>query len=131
MPSIKLKSEYPDLRKYEDEFENIWYYKNNTNIMHNPYGPAFISKHGYKEYWIENKLHRLDGPAKILNNGLYKEYYINNLFIADNQKDFFTNLKDLKTNTINSQHKSIILNIKNSLSHNLDPSSLNILKSLV
>ena len=78
MPSIKLKSEYPDLRKYEDEFENIWYYKNNTNIMHNPYGPAFISKHGYKEYWIENKLHRLDGPARVYEEHI-KEYWLNGI----------------------------------------------------
>ena len=32
---FKINSEYSDLDKYIDEFENIWYYKKNTNIIHN------------------------------------------------------------------------------------------------
>ena len=37
----KLQSEYPNLDKY-DIGDNIYYYKKNTDILHNPYGPAII-----------------------------------------------------------------------------------------
>jgi len=49
-----LKSEYDDLDKYKYR-EYIIYYKKGTNIWHNPYGPAYIDKNGYKEYYINNK----------------------------------------------------------------------------
>ena len=61
MSTIKLQSEYDDLDKYESIFGTFYYYKKDTDITHNPYGPAIIKKNGYKEYWVENKLHRLDG----------------------------------------------------------------------
>ena len=70
---LKLQSEYDDLDKCENEYGDILYCKKNTDIWHNPYGPAIIRKNGYKEYWIENKRHRLDGPAIIHSNG--KEFY--------------------------------------------------------
>ena len=76
---IKLQSEYNDLDKYERKYEDrghIFYYKKGTNIYHNPYGPAYISHNGYKEYIVNNNLHRLDGPAKIYANGK-EEYWIN------------------------------------------------------
>ena len=76
MPSVKIKSEYSDLDKYKLDGGNICYCKKNKNIWHNPYGAAYIGTDGYKEYWIENKLHRLDGPAIMyLNDREY--YYIN------------------------------------------------------
>ena len=72
----KVKSEYDDLDKYKSILGTTYYYKKDTDIIHNPYGPAIIYKHGYKQYIIENKLHRLDGPAIILLHGR-GEYYIN------------------------------------------------------
>ena len=72
----KIESEYVDLDKHKDYYENIIYCKKDTNIKHNPYGPACISTCGYRSYYIDNKYHRLDGPARIYANG--KEvYYIN------------------------------------------------------
>ena len=50
-------------------------FKKNTDIYHNPYGPAFITN-GSKYYYIDDKLHRLDGPALITSDG-YEKYYIN------------------------------------------------------
>ena len=80
----KVKSEYDDLDKYENSLETIYYYKKNTNILHNPYGPAIIYKHGYKQYLIENKIHRLDGPAVIWPSG-ENQYWINNKFLTKEQ----------------------------------------------
>ena len=75
MSRIKIKSEYKDLDKYKYIVGDILYYKKNTRLIHNPYGPAVVSKDGYKAYWINNKRHRLDGPALIRSNGS-EEYYI-------------------------------------------------------
>ena len=75
MSDIKLESEYSDLDKFS-RYGDIYYYKKNENIRHNPYGPAFICRDGSKIYIINSKYHRLDGPAVIYLNG--KEvYYIN------------------------------------------------------
>ena len=75
MSDIKLQSEYLALDKYE-YYGDIYYYKKDTGIKHNPYGPAFVSTNGYKEYWIEDNLYRLDGAAIIYSNGK-GFYYIN------------------------------------------------------
>ena len=75
MTEIKLQSEYPDLDKYENEFGDIFYYKKDMDIWHNPYGPAYININGNKVYYIEGKIHRLDGPATIFSN--FGKYYIN------------------------------------------------------
>jgi len=71
-----IVSEYEDLDKYQYNDGDIVYYKKNTNIIHNPYGPAVVSEDGDKEYWINDKRHRLDGLAIIYSNG-EEEYYIN------------------------------------------------------
>ena len=76
MSYIKLKSEYIDLDKYRDYFDNIFYYKKGTSIYHNPYGPAYIIENVYKAYLIEGQWHRLDGPARIWIN-CKEEYCIN------------------------------------------------------
>ena len=79
MFDIKLQSEYDDLDKYEynnGNGINIYYCKKGTRMLHNPYGPAYICNNGYKEYIVNNNLHRLDGPAKIYANGK-EEYWIN------------------------------------------------------
>ena len=72
----KVESEYVDLDKHKDYYENIIYCKKDTNILHNPDGPVLVNKNGHKEYWIENNLHRLDGPAIIYEDCL-QTYWIN------------------------------------------------------
>ena len=83
---LKIKSEYSDLDKYKDEYGSFCYYKKNTDKYHNPYGPAFIRKSGYKEYWIEDNLHRLDGLAIIFSDGR-GEYYINDERLTEEEFD--------------------------------------------
>ena len=76
MSKIKLCSVYEDLDKYDCNNGNIVYCKKGTTIVHNPYGPAILFKDGGKEYVIENKFHRLDGPARIWAGN--ERYFINN-----------------------------------------------------
>ena len=84
MHCVKLQSEYSDLDKYKFDDKDIIYYKKGTSIFHNPYGPAFITKNGAEQYWIEDKLHRLDGPAIIWPDG-YTEYCINGEYLSKEQ----------------------------------------------
>ena len=89
-----IKKEYDnDLEKYENDYGDIIYYIKDTNIKHNPYGPAYIDKNGYKEYWIENKLHRLDGPARIWITGT-ELYYINHKYLT--KEEFYSHPDILK-----------------------------------
>ena len=81
MSNVKLQSEYEDLDKYKNNFGHIFYCKKDTDIRHNPYGPSYIDKNGYKSYWVEGKRHRLDGPAAIWPNGC-EEYYINSEYLS-------------------------------------------------
>ena len=81
MPTIKLQSEYDDLDKYKNIYDDIFYYKKDTYVSHNPYGPAVILSDGYKAYFINNKRHRLDGPAIICADG-EEDYYINNQYLT-------------------------------------------------
>ena len=82
---IKVQCEYDDLDKYQDH-NSIYYYKKDTQIVHNPYGPAFVAKNGYISYYINGKWHRLDGPARIYANG--KEgYWINNIELTKEEFD--------------------------------------------
>ena len=83
MHFIKLQSEYDDLDKYKFYDGHIMYYKKGTSIFHNPYGPAIISKN-CTQHWIENKIHRLDGPAIIYCDGEEK-YYINSEYLTEEQ----------------------------------------------
>ena len=83
MSYIKLQSEYDDLDKY-NHYGDIFYFKKNTRIYHNPYGPATLFQNGYKAYLIEGQWHRLDGPARIFPNG-YEEYWINDEELSKEQ----------------------------------------------
>ena len=85
MSKIKLQSEYEDLDKYKNIVGDIFYYKKGTNIRHNPYGPALVSIR-YKIYIIENKFHRLDGPALIYEDGK-EECYINGKYLSKEEFD--------------------------------------------
>ena len=73
---IKIKSEYKDLDKYDNN-GSIYYFKKETGAWHNPYGPAIIYRDGTKVYLIESKYHRLDGPARIWSDGQL-DYWVNN-----------------------------------------------------
>jgi len=84
MSWIKTQSEYEDLDKCEFDNGDIVYCKKDTDIFHNPYGPAVLFKNGCIEYYIENEYHRLDGPAIIDSDG-YTEYYIHNQFLTKEQ----------------------------------------------
>jgi len=75
MTITKLQSEYPDLDKYEFDDEGIYYCKKNTDIIHNPYGPAYIYFDGKKEWVINGERHRLNGPAIEWPDGS-QEYYL-------------------------------------------------------
>ena len=130
MSKIKLQSEYPDLDKYEYDDGDIIYYKKDTDIVHNPYGPAVIYSNGMVSYCINNKIHRLDGPARIYPNGK-GEYYINGKNKGDSKQEFYNNIKNLNTETINKQDKINVLNIKNSILSGLDNDVVNILKLLL
>ena len=135
----KIQSEYPDLDKYIKEYDgyeyenddgDIFYCKKDTDIAHNPYGPAYIGSDGYKSYMINNLCHRLDGPGVIWENG-DEHYYINGKAIGNSKQQFYNNIKNLNAETINEEDKINVLNIKNSLSNGLDIISFNILKYLI
>ena len=81
MSRIKIESEYNDLDKYEYYDGDIVYFKKDTDIIHNPYGPALAGKDGHKEYLINDNLHRLDGPAIIWGDGV-EQYYINDKLLT-------------------------------------------------
>ena len=83
MFDIKIQSEYEDLDKYND-YGYIIYCKKDTQLIHNPYGPAILWKNGNKFYYINNKRHRLDGPARIYAYGR-EEYWINNKYLTKEQ----------------------------------------------
>jgi len=55
MSWIKVKSEYNDLDKYEDDNGDIFYCKKDTALLHNSYSPAIVCENGYKAYYIDNK----------------------------------------------------------------------------
>ena len=80
----KIHSEYPDLDKYAYNRGDFFYVKKDINIFHNPYGPSYIGKDGYKDYRIEGLWHRLDGPARIFLDGK-EEYWINSKRLSKEQ----------------------------------------------
>ena len=93
MPRMKIQSEYDDLDKYINHFQTIIYYKKDTYIKHNPYGPTIISKYGHIEYWLNNNRHRLDGAAIIYSDG-EERYWINNEWLT--KEEFETHPERLK-----------------------------------
>ena len=131
----KIQSEYDDLCKYKDDVGNIYYYKKYTDIIHNPYGPAVYHKASswedeYIEYAINGKRHRLDGPAKIYDNGEV-QYWIEGNFVSNKKEKFYNDIKDLRSKTINKQNKIDVLNIKNCILNGLNSDTINILKFIL
>ena len=134
---IQIPSEYEDLDKYKNKNGNILYYKKNTNIKHNPYGPAIIDRNGNKYYYINNMCHRLDGPAIVYSDG-HGSYFINSLFKGNTKEEFYENfyndieyLFEYENITTNKQDKINILNIKNFILNGLDSEAINIINLLL
>ena len=93
MTETKLQPEYPDLDKYKYNNGDIYYYKKDTRILHNPYGPAIIDRDGGIYYFVEDNRHRLDGPATIYSDG-QEEYWINYEYLT--KEEFEKHPKRLK-----------------------------------
>lgn len=68
---------------YEDKNGDIHYYA--KGILHNENGPAFIGIDGYKEYLVNGKWHRIDGPAIVYSSTKKYEWWINGYRI-DNEE---------------------------------------------
>ena len=51
-------------------------YRNASDQLHNPHGPAVVWDNGSKWYYINDQLHNPDGPAIVGADGS-KSYYIN------------------------------------------------------
>ena len=56
------------------------------NKTHRLDGPAVEFANGTKEYFVEGKWHRLDGPAREWPDG-YNEYWINNIDVTGKIKN--------------------------------------------
>ena len=61
--------------------------------LHREDGPAIERANGYKEWWVNGQLHREDGPAVEWANGT-KSWYVNGKFIRK-EGPMHTALKDL------------------------------------
>ena len=59
--------------KVEADGSKEWYL---NNQLHREDGPAIEYSNGYKEWYLNNQLHREDGPAIEPSNGS-KEWYLN------------------------------------------------------
>jgi hypothetical protein len=46
------------------------------DVLHREDGPAVVGYNGKKEWWVNGKRHRLDGPAVIKDFGTYKEWWV-------------------------------------------------------
>lgn len=59
-----------------EENESYRWVFNEFHKLSSTEGPAFISKKdNYKAWYLNGRLHRIDGPAKIYGNG-YQEYWV-------------------------------------------------------
>jgi hypothetical protein len=69
------------LYKYVNGFKE-WYL---NNKLHREDGPAIESANGHKEWYVNDKLHREDGPAIVYADG-NKEWFLNDKQVS--QKEF-------------------------------------------
>jgi len=93
MSWIKLQSEHDDLDKYQDYHNSIYYYKKDTQIVHNPYGPAIIDKNGKTKFYIDGVLLGVKKLAIIWTNNK-EEYCINDEYLT--KEKFETHPERLK-----------------------------------
>ena len=72
----------------------LWDKEGDDRYWHREYGPAYTEYYvtGEKEleeWWVEDKLHRIDGPARIFYNidGTiwFQDYYINDINLTKEQ----------------------------------------------
>ena len=82
---FKMKSEYDYLDKY-DYYGNIFYFKKN-DLMYYLHNSPINGNNEIKQFYSQQKLHRLDGPAVIYRNGK-KVYYINNELLTEEQFEY-------------------------------------------
>ena len=70
------KGRYGDIEHFKDR---------ECTIMHNEDGPARILNAGSspwaREWWVNGKRHRMDGPAVIWQSG-NKEYWVNGVYLC-------------------------------------------------
>jgi hypothetical protein len=73
-----------------DGIGNKLYFLNNQ--LHRLDGPAYISFMGHKEWYQHGKLHRLDGPA-VESRGNKKWYFHGKQIICSSQQEFEEQIK--------------------------------------
>ena len=66
------------------------------NLLHREDGPAVEYTHGLKNWYIHGKLHREDGPAIEWPGHLVKEWWYNDVKIATSSQEEFERLMKLK-----------------------------------
>ena len=85
-----------------DERGDTHFYKENTEELHNPNGPAVIWSDGTKRFYLNGKLHNENGPAIIYSDGA-KYFYLNGklhnengpaIIRPDGSKEFYLNHKE-------------------------------------
>ena len=59
-----------------------------NKLKHKDDGPAVCIYNQVDMYYMEGKLHRLDGPAKIFKDGRLEWWYQDNKINVTNQRDF-------------------------------------------
>ena len=57
-------------------------YRNASDQLHNPDGPALVRANGYKAYYISGKPHNSHGPAVVHADGS-KSYFINGELLTE------------------------------------------------
>jgi hypothetical protein len=68
-----------------EENESYRWVFNERNVLSSTEGPAFISKKdNYRAWYLNGKLHRIDGPAKAYNTG-YQEYWVDGIHYTENE----------------------------------------------
>ena len=89
----------------EGKFEAIGYFEIPYKNLHRLGGPAVERKNHSKEWWVNNKLHRLDGPAYISNR--VNIWYINDKKL--NTKEVETWINNNNINLKTKQHQVLFM----------------------
>ena len=87
---------------YKSKYNESWWV---NNKLHREDGPAFIHVNGTQEWRINDQLHREDGPAIIWADG-YQEWCVNDKVITDEVNTWF-NLYNLTYETMDEEEKLI------------------------
>jgi len=93
----------------EGRFNNRNYYEIPISELHRKNKPALIEitkKVKYEAYYINGKLHRLDGPAAI------QTFYFNNKSSTEKIIDYWVNDKQLNTNEVEAWIKDNNIDLK-------------------